>query len=138
MNQNKQVIVNYCDRNRAVEVTDGPRRLFANSTKNYYEGFVLPEPLDPYGEPYKIFFTEEAIVKMNRTLWETTNTSWSELTRDEQDELIGACLRSESVKLLGRDVADDGPEVDVIRAIHWNFDLDSSPAPNSCPKIVSP
>jgi len=58
----KTMIVRYCGEERRVEVDDGPRQWFANSEKEYYSGLVLPKPLDPYGEPYRISFTSDDIV----------------------------------------------------------------------------
>lgn len=59
----ERVIVRHCDRERLVEVIDGPRKLFGNSDAEYYEGWVMPEALDPYGEPYHIVFPADAVVR---------------------------------------------------------------------------
>lgn len=87
---------------RRVIVLKGASRPFANSLEDVYIGEVQLEPFDPYGEPYTIVFKASEALPI-RTLWETANTSWSDLTPDEQDELIGSCLRIESVNVLGDD-----------------------------------
>lgn len=56
------ITVLYLGKKRQVELIRGPFKMFANR-EPVYEGFVLPEPLDPYGEPYRITFKEGQICK---------------------------------------------------------------------------
>jgi hypothetical protein len=58
----RRFVVMHHGRERVVELKQGPFRLFANDDKDYYEGWVMPETKDPYGEPYLVFFVSEAIV----------------------------------------------------------------------------
>jgi hypothetical protein len=59
----RRFLVRHCDRERVVEIENGPFKMFANDPNDYYEGWVMPEQLDPYGEPYKVIFTADRIVK---------------------------------------------------------------------------
>jgi hypothetical protein len=62
-NKPRRVIVVHCDAERVVEIENGPFQLFAGGDKDYYEGWIMPQPLDPYGEPYHIIFTADRIVR---------------------------------------------------------------------------
>jgi hypothetical protein len=59
----RRFIVRHCDRERVVELDHGPFKLAANDGKEYYEGWVMPETKDPYGEPYHVVFAAESIVR---------------------------------------------------------------------------
>jgi len=53
----------YHECERIVEIENGPFTLAANDSHSYYEGWVLPQPLDPYGEPQHIIFEAERILR---------------------------------------------------------------------------
>jgi hypothetical protein len=58
----RRVIIFHLGADRVVEIENGPFTLFSNDDKEYYEGWVIPQPLDPYGEPYHVIF-EKALIK---------------------------------------------------------------------------
>jgi len=60
-NKPRKVIIEHLGKERKVEIEHGPFKLFTNNLQEYYEGWVMPEPLDPYGEPYKVIFTKDSI-----------------------------------------------------------------------------
>ena len=57
----RKVIIEHLGKERVIEIEHGPFRVFANNLNEYYEGWVVPEPFDPYGEPYKVIFTKNSI-----------------------------------------------------------------------------
>ena len=57
----RKVIINHLGKDRVVEIEVGPFKVFSDKESEYYEGWVIPEPLDPYGEPYKVIFTADRI-----------------------------------------------------------------------------
>jgi hypothetical protein len=61
-NKPRRVIVVHLGTERVIELENGPFKLFGKDTE-YYEGWVMPQPLDPYGEPYHIVFTADRIVR---------------------------------------------------------------------------
>jgi len=60
-NKPRRVIIVHHGAERVVEIENGPFRLCSDD--EYYEGWVIPEPLDSYGEPYHIIFTADRIVR---------------------------------------------------------------------------
>jgi hypothetical protein len=57
----RRVIIVHLGAERVVEIENGPFTLSANNDKEYYEGWVIPQPLDPYGEPYHVIFEKTRI-----------------------------------------------------------------------------
>lgn len=60
--QTKRLIVMYGGKERLVEVDESPFKLFSDD-KLYYDGWLMPEGCDPYGEPRHITFTADSIVR---------------------------------------------------------------------------
>ena len=59
----RRVIIVHLGTERVIEIENGPFKfdVFPNDDKEYYEGWVLPQPLDPYGEPYHVTFEKASI-----------------------------------------------------------------------------
>jgi hypothetical protein len=57
----RKVVIERFGSDRVVEIYNGPFKMFANDPNEYYEGWMLPESQDPYGEPYTVIFTKESI-----------------------------------------------------------------------------
>lgn len=60
-NKPRRVIIERFGSDRVVEIENGPFKMFANDPEEYYEGWILPETQDPYGEPYHVIFTKKSI-----------------------------------------------------------------------------
>jgi len=60
-NKPRRVIIVRYGAERVVEIENGPFRLCSDA--EYYEGWVIPGPLDPHGEPCYILFTADRIVR---------------------------------------------------------------------------
>ena len=57
----RRVIIFHLGAERVVEIENGPFTLCTSDSKEYYEGWVFPEPLDLYGEPYHVVFEKASI-----------------------------------------------------------------------------
>ena len=60
-NKPRRVIIVHYGAECVVEIENGPFRLCSND--EYYEGWVIPQSLDPHNEPYHIIFTADRIVR---------------------------------------------------------------------------
>ena len=56
----RKVIVIHGGTDRVVEIENGPFRIIDDNNE-YYEGWVIPLPSDPYGPSYHIVFTADRI-----------------------------------------------------------------------------
>lgn len=59
----RTVVIQWQDKERTVEIIRGPFTWAANNDTHCCEGWLMPEPLDPYGEPYPITFPADRILR---------------------------------------------------------------------------
>jgi hypothetical protein len=57
----RKVVILYGGRERVAEIEHGPFKLAANDETEYYEGWLMLEGQDPYGEPLHITFAKASI-----------------------------------------------------------------------------